>query len=50
MPDENNELNIDETNDKIENGLKNEPNLTYDKENIEETIKKIKRIKPFKKL
>jgi tetratricopeptide (TPR) repeat protein len=50
LKDENNELNIDETKEKIENGLKNEPNLTYDKEKIEETIKKIKKLKPFKSL
>ena len=50
LKDENKELNVDETNDKIENGLKSEPNLTYDKENIEETIKKIKKMTPFKSL
>lgn len=50
LKDENKELNIDETKEKIENGLKNEPNVSYDKKDIEETIKKIKKMKPFKSL
>ncbi len=50
LKDENKELNIDETKEKIEKGIATEPNLTYDKTNIEETIKKIKRIKVFQKL
>lgn len=50
LKDENNELNIDEIKEKIKNGLKKEPSLTYDKENIEETIKKIKKLKPFRSL
>ena len=50
LKDDLNELNIEETKEKIENGMQNEPELTYDKEIIEETIKKIKKIKPFKSL
>lgn len=50
LKDDSNELNIDETKEKIENGLKEEPNLTYDKEEIEKIIKKIKKTKPFKSL
>ncbi len=50
LKDENNELNIEEIKEKIENGLKKEPSLTYNKENIEKTIKKIKKLKPFRSL
>jgi hypothetical protein len=50
LKDESNELNVDETKEKIENGLLEEPKLTYDKQDIEETIKKIKKMKPFKSL
>ena len=47
LKDENNEINIDELNEKIENGLKKEPSLTYDKEEIEKTIQKIKKTEQF---
>ncbi len=50
LKDESKELNIDEVKQKIENGLLEEPKLTYDKQDIEETIKKIKKLKPFKSL
>ena len=50
LKDESNELNTEETKEKIENGLKKEPSLTYDKKEIEETIKKIKKIRPFRSL
>ena len=50
LKDESNELNIEETKEKIENGLQNEPKVAYDKNSIEETIKKIKKLKPFKSL
>ena len=50
LKDESKELNTDEVKQKIENGLLEEPKLTYDKQDIEETIKKIKKLKPFKSL
>ena len=43
LKDDSGELNIDDTKNKIENGLISEPTLTYNKEKIEETIKKIKK-------
>ena len=43
LKDDSGELDIDTTKTKIAKGLKNEPSLTYNKEKIEETIKKIKR-------
>lgn len=42
LKDDSGELDIDITKDKIQQGLKTEPSLTYSKEKIEETIKKIK--------
>ena len=48
MKDDSGELDIDATKDKIAHGIKDEPNLTYDKERIEAAIKKIR--KPVKKL
>jgi tetratricopeptide (TPR) repeat protein len=43
LQDESGELDIAHTKNKIKNGLKQEPELTYSKEIIEETIKKIKK-------
>ena len=50
LKDDSGELNIDETKNKIENGLEIEPSLTYNKEKIEETIKKIKKQKNHRRL
>lgn len=41
LKDDSGELNIAETKDKIANGIKTEPSLTYDKDKIEAIIKKI---------
>ena len=45
MKDESGELNIDETKNKIANGITSEPQLTYDKEKIEAAIRKIRKPK-----
>ncbi len=50
LKDDSGELNIDDTKDKIENGLKLEPSLTYNKEKIEEAIKKIKKQEKSRRL
>jgi tetratricopeptide (TPR) repeat protein len=41
LKDDSGELNIKQTQKKIENGLPQEPNLTFDADKIEESIKKI---------
>ena len=41
---------VEEIKQKIEKGITEEPHLSYDKKEIEEIIKKIKRIKSFKRL
>ena len=48
MKDDSGELDIDATKEKLVHGIKSEPDLNYDKEKIEETIKKIR--KPSKKV
>ena len=50
LKDDSNELDFEEIKQKIEKGITEEPNLSYDKKEIEEIIKKIKRIKSFKRL
>ena len=50
LKDDSNELSIEDIKQKIDNGIPSEPNLSYDKQDIEETIKKIKKIKPFRSL
>lgn len=41
LKDESGELDAEETKNKIKRGIPNEPSLTYDKDKIEKTIKKI---------
>lgn len=43
MKDDSGELDIDATKEKIINGIKSEPKLDYDKEQAEQTIKKIRK-------
>ncbi len=43
MKDDSGELDIDATKEKITNGIKSEPKLDYDKEQAEQTIKKIRK-------
>ena len=43
MKDDSGELDIDATKEKIVNGIKSEPKLDYDKEQAEQTIKKIRK-------
>lgn len=50
LKDDSGELDINDTKNKIEKGLISEPSLTYNKEKIEETIKKIKKLKNSRKL
>ncbi len=50
LKDDSGELDINATQNKIKNGLITKPSLTYDKEKIEETIKRIKKQKPSRRL
>ena len=50
LKDDSNELNPKIIKQKIDEGILLEPNLSYDKQEIEETIKKIKKLKPFRSL
>ncbi len=50
LKDDSGELDIHATKYKIKNGLSTAPNLSYDKEKIEETIKRIKKQKTSSKL
>ena len=42
MKDDSGELDVDATKEKLSHGIKKEPNLSYDKEKIEQAIKKIR--------
>ena len=50
LKDDSNELNPKIIKQKIDEGILLEPNLSYAKQEIEETIKKIKKLKPFRSL
>ena len=50
LKDDSGELDIDATKDKIKNGIKTEPKLTYDKEKVEAAIKKIAKPRASRRL